>query len=249
MKLAGAASGTQWASGPAHEHIQGILRQSWAKQAFCYGTADMNERREETEYSATPEVIDEAPRSPLFWAYCVAMDTVGEIFERLASWGESCACRWQDAPLDGASRWKRRSVLMEDMKQHTCPMRTLRAPECAAGEHFHILNRLMTLGNSALLLHPSVSVLSAAGRTVVLSDFAHARQHTSMFLEVRLSFWEQLPWSLFAVGHHQRSVAITGAQRSLRFYAISPPEADHHSLTAELLDPLGLAGAQMRLFA
>jgi mRNA-degrading endonuclease YafQ of YafQ-DinJ toxin-antitoxin module len=230
-------------------HIRDILCQSWAKQVFCYGDADMNERREETEHSVNLKVTDEALRSPLFWAYCVAMDTVGEIYERLALWGESCPCHWEADCLHGASRWQQRKALMQDMGLSNCPMRTLRAPECAAGEHFRILDRLMLLGHSMLLLHPCVSVLSAADRSVVLSDFARARQHTNMFLQVRLSFWRQLPWSLFAIGHHQRPVAIASAQRSLRLYANSPPEAEHHSLTAELLDPQSVAGAQMQLFA
>jgi hypothetical protein len=230
-------------------HIQDILCQSWAKQAFCYGDADMNERREETEHSVNLEVVNEALRSPLFWAYCVAMDTVGEIFERLAFWGESCACHWEDDRLHGASRWQRGKALMQDMGQSTCPMRTLRAPECAAGEHFRILNRLMSLGHSALLLNPCVSGLSAGDRSVLLSDFARARQHVNTFLQVRLSFWEQLPWSLFAIGHHKRSVAIACAQRSLRQYANSPPDAEHHRLTIELLDHQSVAGVQMRLFA
>eukprot|EP00974_Lingulodinium_polyedra_P050248 4832816-Lingulodinium_polyedra.AAC.1 len=63
------------------------------------------------------------------------MDTIGEVFELMVARGESCSCHWQDLRFRGTLRWKRGAALMQDTGVFACPLRTLRAPECARGEH------------------------------------------------------------------------------------------------------------------
>lgn len=231
--------------------IMEILRFAWSKDVFLHGHAHVQHRAggDDAEHSLHIEVVDEAIRSDIFWAYCVMLDTLGESFELMARWGESCPCHSQLPVLRGLTRWKRGSALVQDIGQVVCPMRTLRAPCCAAGEHFHMLRRLTSMADSSLLLHPCVCRLSDDARTVVLGDFARGRQHVLLCLRVRLSFWQQLPWCLFGLGHRDANVAIDCARRSLALFEGSPVDHSHHSLTLTLCAAEGVGGAQLRLFA
>ena len=138
---------------------------------------------------------------------------------------------------------------MEDLGVSKCPMRTLRAPECAAGEHFQVMRSLLTRANGSLLFHEALSCLQPSDRRIVLCDFARARQHTNLCMQLRWSYWLQLPWCLFGIGHHDVGIARSCARRCLLLYEQLTPGATIHKLVSLLLEPGTIVSEQVRLFA
>lgn len=74
-------------------------------------------------------VVDEAVKSPMFWAYLQMLATFAAMQSRMVAWCESCPCHWDvlaqedsDIPKDLKAQWLK------------CPLRGKRAPEIAAGK-------------------------------------------------------------------------------------------------------------------
>lgn len=150
---------------------------------------------------------------------------------------QGCMCHSEKVDFSGLSRTQRRSALMQDVGQKACPLRTMRAPACAAGEHMAILRELLGSVHTALLLDPCVARLAPESRDIVMRDFARGRQHVNLFLSARLSFWQALPWKLFGISHPDAAVAAECAGESLALYERSGDDAWHHWLTVQLCTP------------
>eukprot|EP00972_Heterocapsa_arctica_P083078 12241829-Heterocapsa_arctica.AAC.1 len=67
-----------------------------------------------------------------------------------------------------------------------------------------------------------------AGTDVVVSDFRLARAHISRYLHEKLSFWQQLPWKLAALGDWVPEKAIEAAKTIIQEFDASPQDADLH---------------------
>ena len=228
--------------------VMDLLRFAWSRDAFSRGRGGAQEQRQ-NEHSVKVEVVDSAIRSDLFWAYCVMLDTIGECFECMARWGESCPCHSEKVELKGMTRWKRGRAMTQEIGKESCPMRSLRAPCCANGEHFLHLRDLTRTTNNALLLNPYVSRLSAIDRAIVLGDFARSRQHVQLCLQIRMSFWQQLPHVLFGIAHFDKAIAVACAGRALALFDSAADDVVHHPLTLILCARGGVGGEQLRLFA
>lgn len=232
-------------------NVMDLLRFAWSKQAFLHGRREVrrDDANERPEHSLKVDTADSAIRSDLFWAYCVMLDMVGECFESMARWGESCPCHSEKVELQGMSRWKRGRAMMQDIGKVSCPMRSCRAPCCAAGEHFRHLHRLVHTTNNTLLWNPCIARLSAVDRALVLGDFGRARQHVQLCLKIRLSYWKQTPWSLFGTAHLNAAVARDCARLSLALFESATDDTEHHPLTLLFCAADSIGGVQLRLFA
>eukprot|EP00969_Alexandrium_andersonii_P238403 10522933-Alexandrium_andersonii.AAC.1 len=71
----------------------------------------------------------------------------------------------------------------------SCPMRSRRAPELAAGQLEVFLDELASESNASLVV--SLARLPSSEQTTALEDFAAGRRHL-----VKLSRWQQLPFAL-----------------------------------------------------
>jgi hypothetical protein len=153
--------------------VKDVLKYAWSKAAFLRGKAEMRPRgdAETDEHSIKIDIADNAIRSNLFWGYCVMLDRLGETFEKLAFWSESCPCHFALADFEGLTRWHRGRVMMQHVGQSTCPMQTLQAPACAAGEHFMLIRDLMATSNRGLIMHPAISCLTQEERATVMRDW------------------------------------------------------------------------------
>ena len=228
--------------------IEDLLRFAWSKDRFLRGSAERPIAADD-EKSTKIEIGHEGITSALFWEYTRMVDTLGETCELLARFAEGCSCHTEALEFEGLSRLKRANVFQERANMDACPMRTLQAPAFAAGKHLDILKTLSRKSNVALLLQPSMRALDHDARSCVLGDFARARQHMSLCFGLRLSFWMQLPWVLFGLGHHAETSARECARRALALYAAAPESYTHHPLSVKLCAPGSLGCVQLQRFA
>ena len=112
----------------------------------------------ESEHHCEVSIVNGALSSKLFPAYCVMIDATGTCLEHLSNWAEGCSCHGPNRPFE-----KQPGV-------ESCPLKTMRAPECAAGEPFKILEDLHQLDASKLVLHPAVVALPEEDMSLMMSD-------------------------------------------------------------------------------
>ena len=212
-----------------------VVRQVWDAEKFSRkagGTAD-DAGDTEASRQLSLEVVQQALSSDLFVAYSHAMLSIANAVLHLQNWAESCPC-------------KRHSS--DELKQ-TCPLKTRRAPELAAGALYASLKSELDVAHGGLLANETMVKLRDEQQQLVLVDFAAARQHIDLSLRVKLSHWQQLPHILFGLGHHNESVRARCAKRSLQLFdsVVVDDEAggdatqiEHHHLSS-LLCTLGTA--------
>ena len=126
-------------------------------------------------------------------------------------------------------------------------MRTLRAPECAAGEHFEFSHMMLDVQQSALLMQPEFIALSPSDSQTLLADFSRAKQQIAFIFRAKLSFWRDLPWVLLGLAHHNEGVARQCGKRALQPWEALPPEVTPHPLASQMLNP-GRARTELQDF-
>lgn len=85
---------------------------------------------------------------------------------------------------------------------HTvCPMAGLRAPELADGRVSKVLDvAWSTVHAQTLTAHaPDIPPISAAQQILLEQEMSHARAAMTLWLKVKLDFWQRLPWCLAAL--------------------------------------------------
>lgn len=231
--------------------VEVVLRFAWSKEKNLHGEFGAHHAGEDgqQEHSLNMDMVNDAILSPLFWMYAVMLYHLGVVFERMALWAEGCPCHASSPELLGLTARQRRRGLMQDVGQSSCPMRTMQAPACAAGEHVKFVHQLLDGAKTSLLLHPLMGGLSAEDKSLVMQDFTLGRQHIQLCLLTRLSFGDQLPWQLFGVAHANADVAARCAQRSLVLYAHAPEGTVHHWLTQQMCGHGSIGAEQMKLLA
>eukprot|EP00969_Alexandrium_andersonii_P065214 2871903-Alexandrium_andersonii.AAC.1 len=88
-------------------------------------------------------LVDASIRDPLFWGYSHMMHTCFEVLARLSGFADSCPCHWDEPVLFHARRGDRGRFYQDQFGSRRCPLVGMQAPECAAGQIFSILNKLL----------------------------------------------------------------------------------------------------------
>ncbi|CAE7288205.1 unnamed protein product, partial [Symbiodinium sp. KB8] len=207
-----------------------VVRNLWDVNQFRSkaGGADADDGREgEAARQLSLEVVQQALSSDLFQAYSHAMLSIADAILHIQHWCEGCPCKHHSSTK----------------MRNTCPMKTRRAPELAAGQLSTCLQSVFDVAHGGLLAHASLSKVRDEERQTVLVDFAAARQHIDLSLRVKLSHWQQLPYVLFGLGHASEAVQRSSAQRSLKLFdsACQTSQQDvspsHHYLSVLLCSP------------
>ena len=190
--------------------------------------------------------VTEAITSEFLWAYVAMMLLLGEVFVSVTALAESCVCHSSpDLSMFGVGL-KSKNYCRRKAKRHdsggkeTCPNAGKRAPEFAAGRAIEYLEHLMTLCEGKVLEH--ASRLNASERAKLLREFNRGRSHLVMFITAKLRFWQQLPYVLCGLAHHDRKAAVAAGSRALALFQSASEGMRHHRLTWLFLEP----GTSMR---
>eukprot|EP00974_Lingulodinium_polyedra_P015013 1452633-Lingulodinium_polyedra.AAC.1 len=233
--------------------LEGSLRFAWDKDRFVGGGGMAQPGPEDTDGFGAKgmrlDIVDRAISGKLFWAYTHMADYIAEALLHLMRWAESCPCHGCDLTLRGAARHQS-AGLRSRIGQAACCMASRRAPECAAGQLMVMARRLLNTANTAVLMAPSTLACDEADRLLILGDLARARRHILLQMQLKVSFWRQLPWVLWGVAHHSRTVAEECAKRALRLFqrGLQQPGMRVHWLAALLCMPGERGWAEMVAF-
>ena len=159
---------------------------------------------------------------------------------------EGCPCHTHHLDIDYSRRGQ---GLRHPDPCHGCPMKGLWAPWLAAGGLIRLVGRWMDTALTTLLFELAVLGLDNRERGIVLRDFDAARRHVWLTIVLKLSFWRELPWCLFALGHWSEGVARHCCRRALRMFTAQGAEANRHIITRLLLDPAQHGRRQLERFA
>ena len=229
------------------------LRLGWNLSKYKFGKPGAHQPRqgEADSHHVDIDAVDGAIACNEFWAYCHMVDVVAESVEVIMRFGESCQCHWSWTAFDGPVRHTPKRLLSEkNARAHgeRCPMQGLRAPELAAGALRSLLQDLAQRGQAQLLLATPVARLAPAARTRVFDDFARARRYLAFAFTIKTSFWEQLPWALFAIAHDDVGKARDAACRCLRLYEAAGPDIRQQRLVADCCTPGSIGRRQLAAF-
>ena len=149
------------------QHVLGLehaLLAGWNLQVFLGGgNADDDNanaggyRNRDSEATVSFNQVDEALRSPFFWATCKMIWHLGETVREMEGWSKGCPCHPRDTKL---SAFKQQAAYNAELgrsasdQSDTCPGKGKRAPELAA-------NKLPRLYEEVSLTHYAF-VLSAS---------------------------------------------------------------------------------------
>jgi hypothetical protein len=97
----------------------------------------------------------------------------------------------------------------------------MRFPELVAGGFRHITDDTYEVARGELMSSAAVWVSPSEWETI-LADFAAARQHFDLALQVKTSFLQKLPWLLGGLAHHDHEVQKMCAQKCIDAYDSTP---------------------------
>ena len=160
--------------------LEPLLRQCWNKQKFLAGSsghrvlqaADASTSEHST--SVAVEGINAALTSPAFWTGVALCHDVAFEAEFTGRWAEGCSCCRKP--------------------NSTCAYKGCRAAEFASGQWQQELKNTMVKNRAALGQYLVMS--RDTDRAQYFSDWAKARARLWGGIQVKLGYWQQLPWRL-----------------------------------------------------
>eukprot|EP00971_Amphidinium_carterae_P349841 6491256-Amphidinium_carterae.1 len=186
------------------------------------------------------ELITAALTSPFFWAIANMILVVQLVLDEFERWADSCGCCASEA-----QRKKKRQGSMF----LNCPMSTRRATDMATGTWRTKFDATASVLTTVDLETASFSEpLNQAERTSILQDFTAAMSHIRTQLELKLSFWESLPWKLAGICHVDQTLARLCASECIRLFDNVPDLAAHHPLSIAVLQTGTTARTELDLY-
>ena len=184
---------------------QVMLQQAWSAESLLSSAAPQDaqaqgdQRQQQQESTKLVTSVDEAIRSPIFWAFLNVCSCITHILDKITSWTQGCACH-------GYEMRQQLEPLLAGRGPLSCPMRGRRAPEIAEGALHRFIDGLFQYNDSQILMVHAAG-LEQEAKTQLLLDWSAMKVHMRMQFDLKLSPWRQLPLSALALGHWDISVA------------------------------------------
>ena len=195
-----------------------------------------------------------------FFVYSQMLLALHQIANFISAWGSGCSCHEfllgsseKEGFANALSAARREMGLQEcfDGPGFDCKMKGRRAPELASG----LLKELMLQKaeeERARVLVESASLKNKAAQDTVMQEFETGVNMIFLQLDIKLSFWEDLPWKMCALGvsdlaqqkHHARAVLAL-----FNKFADTCDPKFHHRLTWQMLRPDCPVRSQLEEFA
>ena len=162
--------------------LEPLLRQCWSRRKCLAGSTGHRVLRAadasagEHSTSVAVEGINAAITSPAFWTGVSLCHDVCFEAEFTGRWAEGCSC-CRNPNL-------------------TCAYKGCRAAEFASGEWQQALKQAMIKNRSALGQYLVMSRDNDTSRAQYFSDWTKARARLWGGIQVKLGYWQQLPWRL-----------------------------------------------------
>lgn len=196
--------------------IRPYLVQYWHKEKYMLGDHAKNKRITPEKDRAAPENIDSEYgmpscehldniiRSSSFWQAVGIVENISYESEYVGRWAESCPCCGGDSEWVQRKRAAIQGLLPEGRrrrrkrngpeKKDVCCFKGCRSSELASGEWRSRLRDLMILNRPAIT-HQIIKT-DPERQSAYLHDWVAARSKLWSLLNLKLAYWEQLPWRL-----------------------------------------------------
>ena len=190
-----------------------------------------------------PTKVESTVKSSLWWAFALMIHMLHRLLTRFQQWCESCPCHWSPDIFDEeqlrtwSTRCRELGISNVEGPSVPCPLGGLRAAELAAGEWRSVFHELSTVCLQEILAECEFVDMQDVGK--VTQDWERGQETIFGQLEVKLHFWECLPWRFAALAHNDLGVA-RAIPRSLKdsWDALDPSAkvpGQQHPLTIMIL--------------
>ena len=95
-----------------------------------------------------------------------------------------------------------------------------RAPEMAAGDFAELVTTLLGFASNSILCELAALRIEEVDKALIMRAFNSARTHIFFYIELKLGCWNQNPWGLFALGHHDLDTVRLCMKACLEFYQV-----------------------------
>ncbi len=233
--------------------LANILVPAWSKDAYLLhqdpGRANRHDDEDANDSRGRGvqiKRVDNAIRSPWFWCCTLVSDFLGEILIHLTCWVESCPCHGAKLQCFGSSRLagnERKRILHGGRR---CPLFSMRAAEASAGDLLKFADRLFQMSTAVLRVHPLLAHpgISERERGHILQAFARGKRYILFALQVKISFFQQLPYCLMGLAHYDPAVARRIGRRCILLYEKASVKVREFWWVAILLTP-GSSGRRL----
>ena len=211
--------------------VEPVIRKWWNKLAYRKSRDKPSEV--DDAWSASADELERVIKSASFWATARVMNEVGYQAEMVGRWTEGCPCHEAQRLIWHSSSSHDRRLLP---KPPTCEFQSCRAPQLASGEAIFAFKKSFWLSQQNIVVH--VAGLPMTDQTKLRMDWDAARARIELELSMKLAHWQQLPYILCGLGHHDDMTAMNVARTALRLYDDAPSQpAAKHNQSRRFLDP------------
>ena len=216
------------------------LREFWSDAKYLRNFKERDDAKDGNKVSARE--VTHILKSDLFMVFAETVLIVFNSLEELGSWCEGCSCH-EDLLRGKTGHVSRKSLAKWiGTSDSDCPMKGKRAPELAAGHLQTVFTADWNRHVSKLWEKAADCQLSEEDIAILREDMERARSHLELGMQIKLDFWERLPWKLIAMAHWDCAIARQNAQSCLDMYndlSDVDPEYVHHPLTISFLHEPG----------
>ena len=175
--------------------------------------------------------------------------------EKLAAWGEMCPCHGWLGDLTTEQR-ARFDALLQHLGKDIfdgvckCSLRGRRAAELAVGEAITFFQGICNSSSTLSKLLEAFSVLPVADAQMITDDFWRGATHITSVLQMKLAYWQQLPWKLAGLAHACLVTARRIAREIVEYFNSAPSNEElHGKITWLFADPAGVLRHCLERFA
>ena len=165
-----------------------------------------------------PTKVESTIKSSLWWAFALMIHTLHKLLTRFQEWCESCPCHWSPNMFDEENlrTWTKRCRMLGiynvEGPNVPCPLGGLRAAELAAGEWRSLFHELADVCLQEILA--SAAFVDMQDMFKVTQDWERGKTTIFGQLELKLRYWESLPWIFAGLVHNDDGVARAIARKS-----------------------------------
>ena len=180
------------------------------------------------------KICTKAIHSKMFWAYMDFIIVLHGFIDELSSWCEGCSCHEAE---NGEKTWhKRRKAIDKTLhgrgvSAENCVFKGRRANELADDFLERVLRRLVSLCATSII--PEVD-LPPEDQRILLQDWNASSDIIIATLQIKLSYWRNLPHKLAGLAVDDEDRARVIAQECVDLFELAP--GNHHRMTLRFLD-------------
>eukprot|EP00971_Amphidinium_carterae_P309866 6157697-Amphidinium_carterae.1 len=198
---------------------------------FSYQAFETTGAVSDREHSFDARMAQKSLASPWFALYTHFLVAVSEVPLEIAQWSKGCPChQWLRSRAEPVSR---HLLGLHCGNKPTCVMTGCRAPELAVGDIDAVIDAAVA-GVERKVIGYGVGLSAEDLQNISLEASAAAAQF-KLQAQIKLDYWQRLPWVLAGCAHWHSPTAIGAATKALEAIERCDNPDSHSSVTRKWL--------------